>query len=162
MIKKYKFNIYDILIIAMVALCVMGIMFRENISDSISKTVYNDTANIQFQVKEADGDIISSVSAGDVFYFENGAEFGTLLEGYSYKNSTVYENVQGTPEMTSSPEKYDITGSFLSNGRFTDNGFLCGTEKIFINSEIKLHSKNALLIIKVTAIETAINGNNEQ
>ena len=72
MIKKYKFNIYDILIIVMVALCVMGIMFRENISDSISKTVYSDTANIQFQVKEADGDIISSVSAGDVFYFENG------------------------------------------------------------------------------------------
>lgn len=162
MTKKYKFNIYDILIIVMVVLCVMGILFRENISDSVSKTVYSDTANIQFQIREADGDIISSINAGDVFYFENGAEFGTLLEGYSYKNSTVYENAQGTPEMISSPEKYDITGSFLSNGRFTDNGFLCGTEKIFINSEIKLHSKNALLIIKVTEIESASSGNDSQ
>ncbi len=163
MSKKFSFTLKDGFIIIMAVLCVMGILFRENVADSVSKTVYNDTANIRFTVKEADGDLISSISAGDIFYFENGAEFGTLLEGYSYKNSeTFITDGSGTPEKTESTDKFDLTGQFISNGRSTDNGFICGTQKIFINSEIELHSQNAMCIIKVTSIENVTNGNNVQ
>ncbi len=160
MSKKFSFTLKDGFIIAMAVLCVMGILFRETVADSISKAVYNDTAEIHFTVKEADGDFISSISAGDTFYFENGAEFGTLLEGYSYKNSEIFiVNGSDNTEKTENTEKYDLTGRFISKGRLSDNGFLCGTEKIFINSDIELHSQNAVCIIKVTEIENVSDGN---
>ena len=161
--SKNRFSINDALIIVMVFLCVMGILFRETVADSASKTVYSDTAEIHFTVEQADMDLISSINSGDIFYFENGAEFGTLLEGYSYKNTEVYTaNEHGTPQKTVDPEKYELSGILFSNGRFTDNGFLCGTEKIFINSEIKLHSQKALCVIKVVKIENASSGNDTQ
>ena len=163
MSKKFNFTLKDGFIIVMVVLCIMGILFRENVADGISKTVYNETAEIHFIVNEANRDLISSINAGDIFYFENGAEFGTLLEGYSYKNSEIFINDQsGNHQQAEYSEKYDLNGRFISNGRSTDNGFLCGTEKIFINSEIELHSQNAVCTIKVTKIENVSNGNSVQ
>ena len=163
MSKKFNFTLKDGFIIAMTVLCVMGILFRETIADGVSQAVYNDTAEIHFTVKEADGDFISSISAGDTFYFENGAEFGTLLEGYSYKNSEIFIGLgSDDTEKTENTEKYDLSGRFFSKGRSSDNGFLCGTEKIFINSDIELHSQNAVCTIKVTQIENVSNGNNMQ
>ncbi len=161
--KKYSFNIYDILIVIMVVLCISGIIYRGTLSDGISKNVYNDTAEISFIIKETDVNFISAIKSGDKFYFENGAEFGTLLEGYSYKNTETYlTNGEGNFEKTENTEKFDLTGSFIANGRFTNNGFLCGVEKIFVNSEIELHSSDAVCIIKVTKVENTLNGNNVQ
>lgn len=161
--RKYNFNIYDIIIIITVVLCILGIIYRGTLSDGISKTVYNDTAEISFVIKETDGNFISAIKPGDKFYFKNGAEFGTLLEGYSYKNTETYvANEEGTFQKTENTEKFDLAGRFISNGRFTSNGFLCGVEKVFINSEIELHSSDAVCIIKVTEVKNTLDGSNVQ
>ena len=98
-----------------------------------------EVLNCRLELEERFDRIIRGMAYPDtgVIYFENGAEFGTLLEGYSYKNTEVFvSNKDGAFEKTENTEKFDLTGRFISNGRFTSNGFLCGVEKIFINSEI--------------------------
>lgn len=163
MSKNLKFSMYDILILIMVLLCVLGIFFRGAAADGISSAVYNDTAEISFVIEETDKNFISAIRSGDKFYFKNGSEFGTLLEGYSYKNTETYTaNEKGDLEKIQNTEKYDLQGRFISNGRFTDNGFLCSSEKIFINSEIELHSKDSLCVIKVIKIENVTEGNSAQ
>lgn len=163
MSKKLRFGKYDVIIVIMVVLCIVGLLFRNNASSAVSGLIYNDTARIHFTVSETDKSVLKAIQAGDTFYFSNGSVFGTLMEGYMYENSekTTFSDDGSTGKMILT-EKYDVTGDFTSDGRFTDNGFLCSGTKIFVNSDIELHSKNAVITIKVTKIENVSEQNSVQ
>ena len=163
MSKKITFNKYDVVIILLVIACVLGIIFRGAVSNSVTGTVYNDDAKIYFEIEEADESILSSIRAGDKFRFSNGALFGTLMEGYTYENSKKYvTNERGVTEHTLLAEKYDIKGYFTSVGRFTDSGFLSSGTKIFVNSYFEINSKNTVCTVKITKIENISKANSVQ
>lgn len=152
--KKIRFNASDVVIIIFIALCIVGIIFRSSIAGAISSSVYDDEVKISFTVSQADENLISSLSAGDVFYLDNGAEFGMLMEGYVYYPFVKHTlNEDGTSSSTQIPDLYCIDGVFTVTGRCTDSGFICSTDKLFVNSELTVHSKQTSLNITITEIQ---------
>lgn len=163
MSKKLSFNKYDVIIILLTVACVLGIIFRGTVSNAVSSTVYSDDAKIHFVIEETSESVLKSIQAGDTFYYPNGAVFGTLMEGYTYKNSEKYiTDERGLTEKTELTEKYDISGHFTSTGRFTQNGFLCSGTRLFVNSSIELHSKNTVCTVKIIKIENVSEENTVQ
>ncbi len=151
---RIRFNVHDVLIILFILLCITGIIFRSSIAGAVSSAVYDDESRIHFTVSQADDSIISSINAGDVFYLENGAKFGMLMEGYTYSNTVIHAfDENGKLSSNKSADLYDISGVFNVTGRYTENGFICSTEKLYINSELTIHSKNASFTVIVTEIE---------
>ncbi len=152
--QKAKFNFCDLLIIIFVLVCFIGILFRSSIAGALSSAVYSDTAEIAFVIEQADEQFFSSITAGDIFYLENGAEFGMLMEGYTRSDSVQYVRLaNGSLEKNAIDGKCDITGTFTVTGRDTDGGFLCSTEKLFVNSKITLHSKQSVCTVTVKEIK---------
>lgn len=152
--QRIKFNVYDILIILFILLCITGIIFRSSIAGAVSSAVYDDEVRIHFTVSQADDSIISSINAGDIFYLENGAKFGMLMEGYTYSNALTHTfDKNGKLSTDQSNDLYEISGVFSVTGRVTENGFICSTEKLYINSELTVHSKLASFTLTVTEIE---------
>lgn len=152
--NKLKFTFCDLLIIIFILVCFVGILFRSSIAGALSSAIYDDTAELSFTVQGADEAFFESITAGDVFYLENGAEFGTLMEGYTKSDSVQFsKNESGELVRSVIWGKYDISGIFTVNGRFTDSGFLCSTERIFVNSTLTLHSKQSVCTVVITEIK---------
>lgn len=157
--KTKKITAADILLLALVFMCILGICVRIFIAkDGLFNNAEEGEYFVRFVVtgeKSEHGDYYSD---GKVFYTEDDSPFGTLTGSYrSTPSKQYFENKNGEYEfMYSSDGKVDISATMLVTGTMTDGGFLLnGSKYIAANTELSVHSSDITVTVLITDITKA-------
>ena len=152
-----KFNVIDLFIIILVLLCVLGIVFRSQISEWIGVEKNVEEYKLSFEVSEIRYTSDKYFQAGSKVYIDSGnALLGTIDGNCTILPSEVYvEGPDGVPVKVNCPKDtyIDISGVIKCLGIEKDGGFyLSGTYAIAPGSQLKVHTEMINFIITVTEI----------
>ncbi|MBE6680338.1 MAG: hypothetical protein E7598_07450 [Ruminococcaceae bacterium] len=161
--KKSRINILDFLIIALVALCIVGAVLRMYAKSNEDK--FGDyTATVSFLIQDVQNESKDLIKAGDRLYSEAyGCEFGTIVGNVINTNAVYYAEDDGeiirvesgiNPE-TNEPYRVDLYGKFECNGAWTaENGFsIGGTQYIAPNMSVALSFPNIKATVLILDVE---------
>ena len=165
--RKFKINILDFLIIALVALCVVGAVLRIYTKSREDK-FGEDVATVSFVIQNVQNESKDLIKSGDRLYSEAyDCEFGTIIGAVINTNAVYYAEDDGeiirvesgiNPE-TNQPYRVDLYGKFECKGTWTDeNGFsIGGTQYIAPNMSVSLSFPNikATVLILDVKVEKA-------
>lgn len=175
---KKKFNVVDILIVAVLILAAVGIALRmlliKNTPDPMTlPDVALQEYTVSYIIREQREGVADYLADGQVFRFAlTNKVFGTTFgnpslddadKHYFDKNGN-YITVQNTADRSedgkdiSHLKRYDITGQFTVQGKLTaDTGVLvingAETETIALNKPVYIRSDELIITIYVTSID---------
>ncbi|MBQ7661291.1 MAG: DUF4330 family protein [Clostridia bacterium] len=126
--KKFKVNILDFLIIALVLLCIGGVALRGQ-NKRMDERQEMQTATVSFLLCNVQEDTRYCFAEGDRVYDEtHGCEFGRFI-GNSLRATpaVIYAAADGKIDrVLSSSGRIDIRGSIACTGIMSESGFLVG------------------------------------
>lgn len=157
--KKFKINILDIVIVLIAIACVIGVVFRKQLSD-VKKPIAEQTAIITFStVNIRDFALDETLKNGDKFFCTNyNDKFGELCrrEDFIITDAKKYnENSQGMVTESALTYRKDIQGYIKVTGRFDEErGFLIDGVHLVSPGEIyEIYSANRKFSISVLNVE---------
>lgn len=155
--KKFRINILDFLIVAMVILCIVGAVMRVYTKNSDEKLV-GQTATISFLIQDIQSDSQHAFKNGDRIYSsELECELGKLVGNVTVTNAVCYD-VTDNAEIKKSYSnglRVDVRGKFVSEGTMTDgSGFaINGTQYIAPNMSISASFPGIKATILITDVD---------
>ncbi len=155
--KKFRINILDLLIIALVLLCIAGAVFRVYMKNNDDK-LNAQTAVVSFLISDIQRESVDKFIDGDRLYcYELECELGTLLGEVEWENAVFYDAID-TAEIkrsTSPGLRADVRGNFVCEGTWTkESGFAVnGTTYIAPNMSLYVAFNNIKAQILITGIE---------
>lgn len=128
--KVLGLNIIDFVIILLVVICLVGAAVRANQQNWFSGKSDLETFEIYFSVSDIAYTSEDALVMGDtVVLCENNCVLGTLQSIDSVLPSAMYvKDADGNVISVNYPEstRIDVTGTILSNGIMTENGYYLG------------------------------------
>ncbi len=165
--RKFRINILDFLIIALVVLCIVGVVLRvytKSQEDKLGK----DVATVSFLIQDVQNASKDLIHAGDRLYSEAyECEFGKVVGNVVHTNAVYYAEddgeiikvESGIDPATGEPYRVDLYGKFECEGTWTDeSGFsIGGTQYIAPNMSVALSFPNikATVLILDVQVEKA-------
>ena len=155
--KKFRVNILDFLIIALVVLCIVGAVLRIYAKNSDVKLT-GQTATVSFLIQDIQSESKDAFKSGDRIYSEElECELGKLL-GNVVATDAVYYDSSDNAEIVKSYSnglRVDVRGKFICKGTMTESsGFAVnGTQYIAPNMSISVSFPNIKAIILITDVE---------
>lgn len=126
--KKFRINILDFVIFAVVVLCIAGGFLRSG-KKSTDEKLETQTALISFSISNVQAASVDCFEDGDLVYSESlGCNMGRIVgESIVATPAILYiEDDGAVVEAVSGLERVDIVGSFISEGKMSESGFLIG------------------------------------
>lgn len=154
--KKFRVNILDFVIFAAVVLCIAGVFLRSG-KKSTDEKLETQTAVISFSISNVQAASADCFRDGDLVYSESlGCSMGRMIGDsivatpavlYIEDNGSVVEAVSGL-------NRVDIRGSFVSEGKMSESGFLIGgTQYVAPGMTTLVYLPNINVNILITDVE---------
>ena len=126
--RRFKVNVLDFLILALVAIVIVGAFLRANVKQNDEKLV-TQTAVLSFKISNVQSASAKYFKDGDPVYSDSlGCAVGTLI-GDSIAATPAVSYVERGGEIiktVSALNRVDITGEILCEGQMSESGFLLG------------------------------------
>jgi len=124
---KFRFNILDFLILAIVALCIAGAVLRGGVKTT-DKKLEMQTAVISYRVDNIQKESLRYFRSGDPIDSQTlGCHLGTLVGEVTGKAAVYYVEDDGQIIKTeSAADRIDVYGQFEAEGTMSESGFLIG------------------------------------
>ncbi|MBQ9428507.1 MAG: DUF4330 family protein [Clostridia bacterium] len=156
--KKFKVNILDFLILALVVLCIFGVVWRSQ-NKRVDARQEMQTATVSFLLCNVQGDTRYCFTEGDRVYDEtHGCEFGRFI-GNSLRATPAAIYVEAGDQIEkkfSASGRIDVRGSIACTGIMSESGFLVGgTQYVAPGMSLTLYfpKLNASVLITDIALE---------
>ncbi len=156
--SKMRFNIIDLVIVVLILACIVGVYLRSISVKDLDTEETLDTAQISFLVQDIRYTSADFFIGGEKVYTkEDGLKIGEFMKGYfvitpaedyvtDHKGNTVKVTY---PENT----RIDVKGKILSEGKWTDGGFLVGGNTyIAAGKEMKICTSHITVTLVVTDV----------
>ena len=160
--KKFSLSGIDIMIILLIILCVVGLVIRNGLIDSILKRTDLSSAEIGFSVSSVTQEVADSVKTGDTVTMLNDSKrskdskLGQIKSVSKTSALTLVEKGDGTPERVTDERLRDMTGTITVSGKMTDSGYMLnGDTYIAAGSKFSVTSGNAVFEILITSVRTS-------
>ena len=155
--KKFRVNILDLLIVALVLLCIAGAVLRVYVKNNDDK-LEAQKAVVSFLIQDIQRESVDKFKDGDRLYcYELECELGTILGDVEWSDAIFYDALDtGEIKYSYSPGlRADVNGKFLCEGTWTkESGFaLNGTHYIAPNMDLYVAFNNIKAQIKIMSIE---------
>ena len=155
--SERRFNAIDVFIVVLVLLCILGVVFRSQISEWIGVEKNVEEYEMSFEVSDiryTSGKYFQSGS--EVYLYSGNALLGTIDGNCTILPAEVYvDGPDGAPVKVSCPKDtyIDVIGVIKCLGIEKDGAFyLNGTYAIATGSEIKVCTEMICFVITVTGI----------
>ena len=125
--KKFRINILDFLILAVVILCIAGALLRGGVKTTDEK-LETQTAVISFAIFNVQSASQECFAEGDRMYSESlGCDLGRLVGEIEATPSVYYVEKDGEiVRAYSDIGRVDLRGTFECEGQMSESGFLIG------------------------------------
>ena len=126
--RRFKVNVLDFLILALVAIVIAGAFLRGNAKQSDTKLV-TQTAVLSFKISNVQAASARYFRDGDPVYSDSlGCAIGTLIgDSVTTSPAVSYAEYGGQIfKTTSALNRVDIYGEILCEGQMSESGFLLG------------------------------------
>ena len=130
--KKFRVNILDFLILAVVALCIAGAFLRGSVKTTDEKLI-TQTAEISFVIANVQSASQGCFHDGDKLYSQSlGCDMGRMVGGVTATPAVYYCEHDGEiVRAYSAGDRVDLRGKFVCEGQMSESGFLIdGTQYI--------------------------------
>jgi len=150
---KKKFNIIDVIIIAVIILSILSVVFRSKLMDDLALIIEEDKCEITFVAEGVSRECVQIIKSNDVFYLGT-EELGTP-DGFSYEYQTVsIEAEDGSILDAKDPMNFVITITFTADGINNEDGFYLGGDTYLgAGKTVTVRSGNLILETKIVSIE---------
>ena len=136
-----RISVIDLILIIVVVLACIGVAVKMSGAGKVAQVKSDTKFYVTFKVEGVRQYSIDAVSKGDVFYEKNGPLLGTVSDVTYNQYTEVATKVDGTSQLSISPEKYDLYITLLCEGKESDTGFyISGTRQVAHGSEVKIKS----------------------
>ena len=126
--RRFKVNVLDFLILALVAIVIAGAALRANVKQKDTK-LETQTAVISFKVSNVQSVSVKYFHDGDPVWSDSlGCTIGTLIvDSITSSPAVTYAEHGGAiVKTTSALNRVDICGSVECEGQMSESGFLLG------------------------------------
>ena len=161
-------NILDLLILLLVVAAIIAIGYRYYTKSRPARADELRNAEIAFEIKDAVFTLPSYVKAGDVLYFDDGTQIGTVLNNSPEEESTALYVQSATVITTDESGKY-VRTSYPDSSRVdaqgklrcsvipeTDGSYLLGGSRyITPGTSILVHTETASFYMTVISVTVA-------
>lgn len=154
-IKTKTFNIFDLIIVIVLVLCILAIVFKYAFIKNDNS--FTELRNVTFSVDEileitADN-IISTFDPNQELYISDSGEYVGILKSVEKHNSKLYVSEGDSVTLVSNPERFDLTGTAVLYGRQGANYFLVnGMYELKLDSTFVVYTTSAIFQIRITGI----------
>ena len=136
--KKYRFSIFDVIIIVAVVACIVGIVIRFQFTSSND---FSSKVTVEFIVpgvmKSTSDQMAAKLKEGTKLYLSsNDKEIGYIVSVAAEKSKVYATGADGKLERVEHPENYDVKGVCVLYGSDGDSGFLIGGNTLATISEV--------------------------
>lgn len=124
---KFRFNILDFLILAVVALCIAGAVLRGGVKTTDEK-LETQTAIISYFISNVQSASQHCFQEGDPIYSQTlGCDLGYLVGKVKAEPAAYFVEDDGKIIKTfSNADRVDIRGQFEAEGKMSESGFAVG------------------------------------
>lgn len=126
--RRFKVNILDFLIFALVAIVIVGAFLRANVKQNDVR-LETQTAVLAFKISNVQAASAQYFRGGDPVYSDSlGCDIGTLIDGSVVVTPAVFYTERGGTiiKTISAIERVDICGEIECVGQMSESGFLLG------------------------------------
>lgn len=126
--RRFKVNVLDFLILALVAIVIVGAALRANVKQKDTK-LETQTAVISFKISNVQAASVKYFKDGDPIWSDSlGCSIGTLIgDSITATPAVTYVERGGTiVKTTSALNRVDIRGEATCEGQMSESGFLLG------------------------------------
>lgn len=151
---KFRVNILDFLILAVVALCIVGAVWRGGVKTTDEK-LESQTAVISYFISNVQSASQYCFQEGDPIYSQTlGCDLGHLVGKVEVEPSVYYVEDDGKIIKTvSSADRIDIRGQFEAEGKMSESGFsIGGTQYIAPGMSTYAYLPNINVTILITDV----------
>lgn len=136
-----KISILDIIVLLLVGGLVISFAFKARASDNITFLSANDTFYVTFRIERVRDFTVNAVSEGDVFYEQHASILGTVVDVWTEDGTLVVKQDDGTAELFTYDDKYDLLITLEVKGSITENGYyIRGNNQVSVGSDLKIQS----------------------
>jgi len=156
--RKLRFNVLDFLIVAVIILCVVGVLLRGGVKTTDEK-LESQTAVVSYLVQNIQSASQHCFQAGDRIYSQSlGCDMGRLIGKVEVTPAVYYAEDDGAITKTySNGDRIDLRGQFECEGKMSESGFsIDGTQYIAPGMSTYAYLPNinvTILITDVTVVE---------
>ena len=154
-IKNKAFNLFDLIIVLLVVLCVIGIIFK---SFFIKQDSFNEMLSVKFRIDnilEVTADeIVKNHVTDETMYLSGTGDSIGIIKSLVKDNEKLYiTDSNGDSIYVNDPLKYNLTGSATLFGKQGANYFLCnGSIEIKYDTVINVYTKSAIFQLRIIEI----------
>lgn len=151
---KFRVNILDFLILAVVALCIVGAIWRGGVKTTDEK-LETQTAVVSYFISNVQSASQYCFQAGDRMYSQTlGCEMGRLVGKIEATPALYYVEDDGKIIPTySEADRVDIRGQFEVDGKMSESGFsVGGTQYIAPGMSMYVYLPNINVTILITDV----------
>lgn len=161
---KFRFNVFDVVLILLAILCVVGIWQRSNLQSLFEAGDASDTYTVTFEIKKLRSTTAELLSDGtELYLYENGTRIplGTLTGEPAARPASEYLYYEGNVVEARYPDDpdeclQDVTGTITCRMIEHDGAYLLGgVSRIAVNQTIAAYTESADLEIRVKSIRKA-------
>ena len=153
--KAIRFTALDLLIVALVIVCVVGVFFRGRISDLIVSVGASDKIEVGFTVRNVDDSLAEMIVEDDSFYISGKyfASVEALNVTKAYEISSEDGDNDGILDKLPSMNKSNVEGTLIVSGHYTENGFLTDSnEYLTVGKMLEINAPGYTLNVIITEI----------
>ena len=152
--RKIRFNILDFLIVAVVILCVAGVLLRGGVKTTDEK-LETQKAIVSYYVANIQSASQHCFQAGDRIYSQTlGCDMGRLIGKVEVSPALYYAEDDGKISKTySAADRIDLRGQFECEGKMSESGFsIGGTQYIAPGMSTYAYLPNINVTILITDV----------
>ena len=157
--NKTRFNAIDLLILILFIGCIAGFIVRYQVVDIVKSTNNQENASVSFYINDIKETSEAFFAEGDKFFIVGSGDYLGLLEGgFVFEPAEEFNETSDGRYVKSASKsgRSDMRGSFLSNGTFSNEGFLLNNTKyIAPGSTLSIQSGKILVNVIVTDVSRA-------
>ena len=164
--KVPRFGVLDAVIILLVIAAVLGIYFRYQLMDLITNTRNMKEYTVTFAIDDIRYSTPNYLNVGDEIYFENGDQFGTLIEESDDASNIALNIVPATKTFyidgvahdipyPDNESRVDVKGRMRCTGSYSEDGGLLINGSTYIAPGQTVSSKTEWVTVdlRIVAIE---------
>ena len=160
---RFHINLFDVVLILLAVLCVVGIWQRDNLQSLFEDEQVNDVYTVSFEIRGLRDDARQYLTPGTRMYVQNGDSrvlLGSIAGEPAVVDAAVYlpyyDQITGQTTLVEAyyPDDYSTVKAVLSSHGLEHDGvfFAAGEYNLSVNQSITVYTEYADFEIFVTAI----------
>ncbi len=149
-----RFNLFDVLLIFVVVICITGLVLHAYFTRDLTET-YSQTAKVSFTVSGVSKETAEAFCriGATIFSSETDEKLGTVITAAHAPLYLDLETADGHIVKAEHPEKKEIMATAELVGTWNTDGFLIGgTTLAAVGKTINIYTENAICTVTITNV----------